>query len=137
MAQWRATRRNFRRTHAARHYCIARSRHRQRREQGWFESVFPKCSHSGNQKRKQRAHQRRKKDGWKILWDGNTTKGWRRPEGHEFRSKSWRIENGELSVISSGNAEAQAGGDIITRERYSNFELLTDFKLTPGCNSGI
>src|ERR1051325_232531 len=73
MAQWRATRRNFRRTHAARHYCIASSRHRQRREQGWIESVFPKCSHSGNQKRKQRAHQRRKKRRLETLmgWQDN------------------------------------------------------------------
>jgi len=40
-------------------------------------------------------------------------------------------------VVASGNAEAQAGGDIITRQRYVNFELTADFRTTPGCNSGI
>ncbi len=42
-----------------------------------------------------------------------------------------------LSVVSSGNAEAGAGGDIITTECYSNFELQADFMITTGCNSGI
>ncbi|MDR3378572.1 MAG: DUF1080 domain-containing protein [Verrucomicrobiae bacterium] len=75
--------------------------------------------------------------GWKLLWDGKTTEGWQSPKNGEFPAKSWVIENGELKVVSSGNAEAQAGGDIITRDRYSNFELSVDFKFTEGCNSGI
>ena len=47
------------------------------------------------------------------------------------------MNDGVLTVIATGNAEAQDGGDIITRERFSNFELTADFKMTPGCNSGI
>jgi hypothetical protein len=78
-----------------------------------------------------------KADGWKLLWDGKTTDGWRSPKSENFPAKSWHIEDGVLSVVSSGNAESQAGGDIITRERYANFELTADFKMTPGCNSGI
>jgi len=78
-----------------------------------------------------------KADGWKLLWDGKTTDGWRSPKSDIFPSKSWVIENGEFRVVSSGNAEAQAGGDIITRERYANFDLSADFKFTTGCNSGI
>jgi len=78
-----------------------------------------------------------KADGWKLLWDGKTTDGWRSPKSDQFPTKSWVIENGEFRVVSSGNAESQAGGDIITRDRYSNFELSADFKFTTGCNSGI
>ena len=78
-----------------------------------------------------------KADGWKLLWDGKTTDGWRSPKSDSFPDKSWRIQDGELSVVASGNAEAQAGGDIITRDRYSNFELTADFKMSTGCNSGI
>ena len=78
-----------------------------------------------------------KADGWKLLWDGKTTDGWRSPKSDEFPNKSWTIENDEFKIVSSGNAEAQAGGDIITRDRYSNFELVADFKTTTGCNSGI
>ena len=76
-------------------------------------------------------------DGWKLLWDGKTTAGWRSPKSDEFPDKSWQIPKWVLSVVSSGNAEAQAGGDIITRDRYANFELVADFKTTTGCNSGI
>ena len=78
-----------------------------------------------------------KRDGWKLLWDGKTTEGWRSAKDESFPNKSWKISDGELSVVSTGNAESQAGGDIITRERYSNFDLVADFKLTTGCNSGI
>ena len=42
-----------------------------------------------------------------------------------------------LSVLSSGGAESTAGGDIVTKELYGDFELKVDFKLTPGANSGI
>ena len=78
-----------------------------------------------------------KADGWKLLWDGKTTNGWCSPKADAFPDKSWRIQDGELSVVASGNAESQAGGDIITRKRYANFELVADFKTTTGCNSGI
>jgi len=78
-----------------------------------------------------------KTSGWRLLWDGKTTDGWRSARSDYFPTNSWRIHDGEFSVVSSGNGEAQAGGDIITRERYSNFELTVDFKTTPGCNSGI
>ncbi len=40
-------------------------------------------------------------------------------------------------VTNSNSAESQHGGDIITKERFYNFELKVDFKCTPGCNSGI
>jgi Domain of Unknown Function (DUF1080) len=75
--------------------------------------------------------------GWRLLWDGKTTNGWRSAKGDFFPGKSWVMNDGVLTVIASGNAEAQAGGDIITREQFSNFELTADFKMTPGCNSGI
>ncbi len=78
-----------------------------------------------------------KADGWQLLWDGKTTDGWRSPKSDTFPTKSWKIEDDALCVVSSGNAESQAGGDIITRERYANFELKADFKITPGANSGI
>ena len=78
-----------------------------------------------------------KAGGWKLLWDGRTIEGWRSPKGGEFPAKSWNLNNGELTVVSDGNGESQAGGDIITKDRYSNFELVADFRATTGCNSGI
>ncbi len=81
-----------------------------------------------------------KADGWKLLWDGKTTTGWHSPNSEKFPAKSWRIANDELMVdsgVANGNAESQAGGDIISEDVYSNFELEADFKTSPGCNSGM
>ncbi|TXD53125.1 MULTISPECIES: DUF1080 domain-containing protein [unclassified Polaribacter] len=77
------------------------------------------------------------KSGWKMLWDGTTTTGWRGAKLDTFPNKGWSIENGELIVLASGGAESTAGGDIVTTELYGDFELKVDFKLTPGANSGI
>ncbi|GAA4814632.1 DUF1080 domain-containing protein [Litoribaculum gwangyangense] len=78
-----------------------------------------------------------KRAGWEMLWDGKTTNGWRGAKLDKFPENGWVIEDGELIVLSSGGGESEAGGDIVTTEDYSNFELLVDFKLTPGANSGI
>ena len=77
------------------------------------------------------------KSGWQMLWDGKTTNGWRGAKLDTFPNEGWVIENGELIVLPSGGAESAAGGDIVTTNEYSNFELQVDFKLTPGANSGI
>ena len=77
------------------------------------------------------------KSGWKMLWDGKTSNGWRGAKLDAFPDKGWVIENGELIVLASGGGESEAGGDIVTTQDYTNFELLVDFKLTPGANSGI
>ncbi|WP_282148845.1 3-keto-disaccharide hydrolase [Algibacter lectus] len=78
-----------------------------------------------------------KKKGWKLLWDGKTTNGWRGAKLDEFPESGWQIEDGVLSVLASGGAESTAGGDIVTTEQFGDFELTVDFKLTPGANSGI
>lgn len=77
------------------------------------------------------------KKGWKMLWDGKTTKGWRGAKLNTFPEKGWKIEDGILTVEASGGVEAAAGGDIVTNKLYTDFELTVDFKLTPGANSGI
>ncbi len=78
-----------------------------------------------------------KAEGWKLLWDGKTSEGWRSPNSDTFPTKGWEIKDGTLNTLSSGGGEAAGGGDIITIERYSDFELLVEFKLTEKANSGI
>jgi hypothetical protein len=75
--------------------------------------------------------------GWKMLWDGTTTKGWRSARGPAFPDKGWSIHDGVLTVLPSGGKEGGVGGDIITVGQYSDFELVADFRITPGANSGI
>ena len=75
--------------------------------------------------------------GWRFLWDGKSTEGWRGAKLDEFPSKGWKINDGVLTVLSSGGAESANGGDIVTTKSYSDFELSIDFKITDGANSGI
>ncbi len=77
------------------------------------------------------------KNGWKLLWDGKTTNGWRGAKLSGFPEKGWKIENGVLKVLKSDGAESANGGDIVTTRTYKNFILKVDFKITEGANSGI
>jgi len=72
-----------------------------------------------------------------MLWDGETTNGWRGARLDEFPETGWEIADGILTVLPSGGAESAAGGDIVTKDLYGDFELMVDFKITEGANSGI
>ena len=80
---------------------------------------------------------RQKAEGWRLLWDGATTEGWRSARGPEFPDEGWTVGDGMLQVWENGGAESTHGGDIITVDQYENFWLSVDFKLTKGANSGI
>jgi hypothetical protein len=68
-------------------------------------------------------------DGWRLLFDGQTTTGWR-----GFRQKTlpggWQAVNGTLTRV--GQA-----GDIVTIDEFGDFELMLEWNLPPNGNSGI
>lgn len=71
-----------------------------------------------------------KKAGWKSLFDGKTTKGWRNYKKQEI-SNGWQVKDGALTRADKG------AGDIITTEKYEEFELSLEYKISKGGNSGI
>ena len=77
------------------------------------------------------------KEGWKLLWDGKTTEGWRGAKLNKFPDSGWIIKDGVLSTLESGGGESAAAGDIVTTNKYKNFELIVDFNYSKGANSGI
>lgn len=78
-----------------------------------------------------------KRKGWRLLWDGQTTNGWRGAKLDKFPEKGWEIKDGALTVLSSDGAESRNGGDIVTEDSFKDFELSVDFKISEGANSGI
>jgi len=78
-----------------------------------------------------------KAKGWRLLWDGETSNGWKGAKLVDFPEKGWVIEDGVLSVLATDGGESTGPGDIVTIKNYGDFELELEFKITEGANSGI
>jgi hypothetical protein len=76
-----------------------------------------------------------KNDGWKLLFDGKTTTGWRNYNSNEIGS-AWKVEDGAL-VLDKSVTQREERGDIITQDEFENFELTIDWKIDSCGNSGI
>jgi hypothetical protein len=73
-----------------------------------------------------------KKQGWRLLWDGATPKGWHGAKQKKgWPDAGWKIENGELVVTG-----AKTNG-IVSDKSFGAFELQLEFNVSPGGNSGI
>jgi alpha-3'-ketoglucosidase len=79
-----------------------------------------------------------KQAGFKLLFDGKTTKGWR---GYNMKQMppGWKVLDGVLTKVAAGAGGKGAGGgdDIITEDKYDNFELRLQWRVGKGVNSGI
>ena len=73
-----------------------------------------------------------KAGGWKLLFDGKTTAGWVALGGKPFPDKGWTVLDGALH-----HAKGAGGGDIVTAEAFEEFELVWEWKLAEGGNSGL
>ncbi len=71
--------------------------------------------------------------GWKLLFDGRTTAGWRKFGADEPVGSGWKVEDGALTFVPGTGA----GGDVMTDQDYADFDLLIDWKVAPGGNSGV
>lgn len=76
--------------------------------------------------------------GFKLLFDGKTTDGWR---GYKMKQMppGWKVIDGILTRVAGGEGGKGAGGgdDIITVDQYDNFELRLEWRVGKGVNSGI
>lgn len=73
-----------------------------------------------------------KKEGWKLLFDGKSTNGWR--TYRKAPADGWEVLNGELISKKDGVTKR---ADLITTDQYENFELVFDWKVEKGANSGV
>ena len=70
-----------------------------------------------------------KKAGWKLLFDGKTTQGWKGYKKDKV-GDGWQVVDGALTLT-------KGSGDICTIEEFADFELQIDWRISPGGNSGI
>lgn len=75
--------------------------------------------------------------GYKLLFNGVDATGWRSVDGDFFPEKGWTVADGIIHVHKSDGGESTNGGDIVTKDQYSAFDLSFEFRLTPGANSGV
>jgi hypothetical protein len=99
----------------------------------WFLALvcLSACSKNNRLTRSER------KSNWVLLFDGKTTQGWRTAYGTAFPKHGWAVKDGELRGELSAGAESGDAGDIVTLKKYRHFELVFDWKLGRGGNSGI
>lgn len=71
-------------------------------------------------------------NGWQKLFDGKTTAGWH-TYGKKTLSKGWMAMDGTLMLM-PGSKE---GGDLVTNNAYSNFDLKLEWKISKNGNSGV
>src|SRR5436190_237449 len=69
---------------------------------------------------------------WEVLFDGKSIDKWRGYKMNSFPTNSWKVADGAIKTIAGAE-----GPDIVTREKYANFELELEWKVSPGANSGI
>ena len=77
-------------------------------------------------------------EGYIVIFNGKDFTGWR-GYGKDHVPGKWTIEDGAIKFNGDGGGEAQDGdgGDIIFSHKFKNFELLLDWKVSRGGNSGI
>jgi len=84
-----------------------------------------------------------KSQGWILLFDGATFAGWRGLGRDGVPAKHWIIEDGAIKKVHSGDVPLRAdgqpleGGDLMTMETFGDFELVFEWKISPGGNSGV
>ncbi|MFN8008003.1 MAG: DUF1080 domain-containing protein [Terriglobia bacterium] len=69
---------------------------------------------------------------WIVLFDGKSTDAWRASGRSDFPSKGWVIDDHALKTVVGGDQV-----DLITKEKFHDFELELEWKVTPRGNGGV
>lgn len=77
-----------------------------------------------------------KKQGWKLLFDGKTTNGWKGVDMKPIPSEGWKVVDASLMSVASSEAHG-SGVDIVSDEKYSAFDFQFEFNFAEGANSGV
>jgi hypothetical protein len=79
--------------------------------------------------------EKEQKEGWELLFDGKTTRGWH-TYNRDTVSGNWKVIEGTL--VMDPKAKTTSGmEDLITDKEYENYELSLEWRISEGGNSGI
>ncbi|CAA9404112.1 MAG: Probable secreted glycosyl hydrolase [uncultured Phycisphaerae bacterium] len=70
--------------------------------------------------------------GWRLLFDGKSAdqfRSYNKPDGK--LNEKWQVKDGALVLTGKG------GGDIVTKEQFESYELVLEYRISPGGNSGL
>ena len=82
--------------------------------------------------------QEEKDNGWKLLFNGEDFEGWRGYNMDNFPESQWVTENNAMKCLGSGQGEAAGeAGDIIYDQKFKDFHLKFEWKISKGGNSGV
>ncbi len=71
-----------------------------------------------------------KRAGWQLLFDGQSLAGWRGFKSSGTPPAGWEVRNGCLARVGPG-------GDLMSEAQFGDFELLLEWRISAGGNSGI
>jgi hypothetical protein len=75
--------------------------------------------------------------GWRLLFDGKTTTGWRGFKKADFPARGWTVADGCLKKVATGTGDSLGSGDIVTTDTFGDFDLRFEWRIAPGGNSGV
>ena len=76
-------------------------------------------------------------EGWISLFDGKTLDAWRAYRRPDTTGTRWRVENGTITLPPSDGKDTKGALDIITKDTFDRFELVWEWRISEGGNSGV
>ena len=73
---------------------------------------------------------------WKSLSNSNSLEGWHIYQNEAGEKTGWSVEEG-VFTYNSETAEGKGNKSLISNEKYKNFEIQFEWKLSPNSNSGF
>jgi hypothetical protein len=78
-----------------------------------------------------------KKEGWQLLFDGNSMGAWRGYQRKDLAGLRWTVRDGCLGVPPNDGKDTRGARDIVSTKMYGSFDLTWEWRIAPGGNSGL
>ena len=75
--------------------------------------------------------------GWRLLFDGTSTNGWRGYHKPDMAGLRWVVKDGAICLPPADGSDTLGHRDVISTDRFSDFELTWQWQVQSGSNSGV